>query len=180
MKEIKTKLNISRLIFISILYSSFILFLMSIIYLLTKVNDDQNFINISSILGLIFSILTVSIIIFFFRKISNLLTYISISENGIYIFQPLKFKSIFYGWSSIKGYSKSDYFYTDPMLQSSKSIIIYMKNNLTFEIIKMYTINFIDFQTYLNKSKVVCFGTESNKKSNFGRRKRKYIELYNE
>ena len=37
-------------------------------------------------------------------------------------------------------------------------------------------LNFIDFQTYLNKSKVVCFGTESNKKSNFGRRKRKYIE----
>lgn len=174
MNEIITKLNLSRLIIALILQIFLILFSFSIIYFLIRNISLGNIISFPSIFVILLSIFIVFINIFSFRKTSNSLTYISLSKKGINIFQPLKFKSLFFSWADIKGYSKSDYFYGGKLLLNSKSIIIYTKNNLTFEIIKIYIKNFTDFQTNLSKSKIAYFGTEPYITGNFGKRTWKY------
>ena len=132
MNEIKTKLNLSSLIIALILQMFLILFSFSIIYFLTRNISLDNIISFPSIFIVLVTIIISFINIYSFRKTSNSLTYISLSENGINIFQPLKFKSFFFSWTDIKGYSKSDYFYGGKLLLNSKSIIIYTKNNLNF------------------------------------------------
>lgn len=141
-----------------------------------KTNDSLYFLILGGIITLALSLFFISVI----KDSSNNITYVTITNDGIKIKQPLKFRTHHYNWFEIKGYSKSDYMYSGKPFRTSKCIIIYTKNNLTFEIIDIYNSNFKEFQTHMCKFNVIYFGKEKFERGRFGKRKKyKFLDLNN-
>lgn len=132
----------------------FILFLSSAVFFMTLAILKYNNYGILFPLILMFSIL-----VFFYIQFSNHFSYVIISQNGIRIIHPLKFKKADLNWDSIKGYSTSEIWY-GRNLYKSKSFIIYSKTNEATEIIKLYNLKFYETLVSLKNYQIQQLGSE--------------------
>jgi hypothetical protein len=137
-----------------------------------------------SILFLIPLCFSLSLIFVPIKLFGNKVNYAIANDEGLKIIYPFKFKTISLKWNEIKGYSKSDYWYGGRPGFNSKSIVIYSKSRHIFEIIKVYNLDFQNFQTKIRQFDVVCFGSEKFIKKPYllisQKRFYKYDEMFNE
>lgn len=178
-KETETRIKFKglKMILMQILLIPYSLFLGYYLFNLASQIDNKPL----YVFGFIIDIIFLFIIIVVFKKTINIVNFVTINKLGIKIRRPFKFKNLNFDWSKIKGYSKTNYEYIGGRFpKSCKSIIIYTKSNLTFEIVEIYNSNFQEFQNNMNNFNVICFGTEKYERGRFGKRKKyKFIDLYN-
>ncbi|MES2543771.1 MAG: hypothetical protein V4548_02720 [Bacteroidota bacterium] len=102
--------------------------------------------------------LNLFILCIFYRQLANHLTYITINNDGIKIYQLLKFKIEILNFKEVSGYSISEVIY-GRRLYSSESFIIYTKKR-PFEIIKLFNLNFNNALKSLEEFDIVKFKKE--------------------
>lgn len=128
------------------------------------------------------TVLFTAITVYTFLFISKRVNYAIANDVGLKIIFPLKFKSIFLTWDDIKGYSRSDYYYGGRIGLKSKSLVIYTRSNIKYELIKLYNRDFQSFQGQLRKFTVICFGhegfTTKTHKLFFNKRVYKYDNMF--
>lgn len=109
----------------------------------------------------IFVSLLITFTIYFYTQLSNFLTFISINNSKIKIYQLLKFKIHIFEIDEISGYSLSEfYFGRNPSFFTSKSFVIYSKKNKPLEIIKMFNLNYLEVLSEIKKKNIIKFGFE--------------------
>ncbi|KGO85650.1 hypothetical protein [Flavobacterium suncheonense] len=114
--------------------------------------------------GMFFLLLFVTIFFsYFYYQVSNQFTFAKLDSDGIKIFQLLKLKIKNLSFENIKGYSNSEVSYGRvPLNYTSKTIIIYLKNNeeRPFELIKLFNFNFKNFTSEIKKTNIIYLGKE--------------------
>lgn len=116
-----------------------------------------------------------SVFLYFYYQLSNQFTFAKINSNGLVVFQLLKLKISKLNFEEINGYSKSEISYGRvPLNYCSKSIIIYSKNNNQFELIKIFNLNFENFEKELKKVEIKYLGKEQYQIEKIYKRKYKY------
>ena len=129
-------------------------------------------------IGMLFLLLFISsIFLYFYYQLANHFTLAKINSSEIIIFQLLKLKIKKLKFSEIYGYSKSEVSYGRvPLNYCSKSLIIYSAENNQFEIIKIFNLNFENFETALKKTKITYLGKEQYEIERIYKRKYKYVK----
>ena len=166
-----------RIILMQILLIPYSFFLgYYLFYLSTQIENKPLY-----IFGFIIDIIFLFTIIVVFKKTINIVNFVTINKFGIKIRSPFKFENLDFDWGEIKGYSKTTYEYLGGRFpKSCKSVIIYTKSNLTFEIIEIYNSNFQEFQKNIKNFNVECFGIEKYERGRFGKRKKyNFLDLNN-
>ncbi|MGV3611469.1 MAG: hypothetical protein ACO1N0_10995 [Fluviicola sp.] len=141
------------LIFV-VLYTSFFGCLMYAIVVVE--NEELTAVVIAFLLNLLFIGITIAA----FRSTSHKMNVIEVTETGIRIKYPMKFKSVFMHWDQIRGYSKSSYFYGGQLRLKSSSIVIYTNTNQIHEVIRIYNSGFDNLQKSLKDFPITCLGHE--------------------
>ena len=134
--------------------------------------------NSENKIGMIFLLIFVSLIfLYFYYQLSNHYTFAKISSSGIVIFQLLKLKIEKLSFEEINGYSKSEISYGRvPLNYTSKSIIIYSKRYNQFELIKIFNLNFENFEKEFMKAEIKYLGKEQYQTEKIYKRKYKYVK----
>lgn len=128
-------------------------------------------------IGMIFLLLFVTFIfLYFYYQLANNFTFAKINSREIIIFQLLKLKVEKLKFVEIYGYSKSEISYGRiPLNYCSKSIIVYSEENNQFEIIKIFNLNFENFERELQKTEIKYLGKEQYEMEKIYKRKYKYV-----
>lgn len=135
-------------------------------------NSNQNKIGM-----LILLFLVSSIFLYLYYQLANHFTFAKINSSEITLFQLLKLKILKLKFSEIYGYSKSEISYGRvPLNYCSKSLIIYSIKNNPFEIIKLFNVNFENFETALKKTEITYLGKEQYEFEKMYKRKFKYVK----
>jgi hypothetical protein len=116
-----------------------------------------------------------SVFIYFYYQLANQFTFAKIGSGEIIIFLLLKVKIRKLKFTEIYGYSKSEISYGRvPLNYCSKSLIIYTAENNQFEIIKIFNLNFDNFEKALKKTEITYLGKEQYEFEKIYKRKYKY------
>jgi len=129
-------------------------------------------------IGMIVLLFFVSLLfLYYYYQLSNNFTFAKINSNGIVLYQLLKLKIKKLSFEEISGYSKSIISYGRvPLNFTSKSIIIYSKRNEQFELIKIFNLNFENFEKEFRKTEIKYFGKEAYQTEKIYKRKYKYLK----
>lgn len=177
MKSVKTYPNLLWF-FINLMFLSIfgILILVGLEWIFEFIGFFKN--NNENKIGMLFLLFFVSLIfVYFYYQLANQFTFVTINSSEIMIFQLLKLKIVKLTFSEIYGYSKSEISYGKvPLNYCSKSLILYSAANTQFEIIKIFNLNFENFERAIKKTEITYLGKEQYEFEKIYKRKYKYLK----